>query len=140
MRAVLCLTLFAFSLVSFAEEEFSLACEVPSERFLRGMLHEGSVPTKWRTVKGSTFDVNRAVNVLGVINKTQESSYAIYKGKKYTAEDIVFCKTGGNKLKATHPDKGSVHLTRTGTGRNSMLSARWGIFTYNLRLDKYVAK
>jgi len=129
------LVLFVLSLSSV-----SYSCEVPSERFLRGMLHEGRVPTKWRTVKRKSYEANRSVDVLGVIGRTQERSYAIYKGKKYTAEDIVFCKTGGNKLKATHPEHGSVHLTRTGKGRDSLLSARWGIFRYNLRLDKYVQK
>jgi hypothetical protein len=142
MKAILCLVLFGFSSISFANnasEDLS-ACEVPSERFLRGMLHEGGVPTKWRTVKGKSYDVNRSVNALGVIGRTQESSYAIYKGKKHTAEDIIFCKTGGNKLRATHPEHGSINLTRTGTGIDSMLSARWGIFRYNLRLDQYVQK
>lgn len=133
MKKILFLILFLFG-------SLSSACEEPSERFLRAMLHEGGVPTKWRTVKGKTFEANRSVDVLGVIGRTQESSYAIYKGERYTAEDVTFCKTGSNSLRATHPEQGSVNLTRTGEGRDSMLSARWGIFRYNLRLDKYVKK
>jgi len=133
MKAILLVLAVSFSSVSFA-------CEVPSERFLRGMLHEGGVPTLWRTVKGTSYVVNRSVNALGVIGRTQESSYAIYKNKKYTAEDVVFCKTGGNKMTAKHPDHGTVTLIRTGRGKESMLSARFGIFRYNLRLDKHVKK
>ena len=133
MKFILLVLLLGFSSVSFA-------CKEPSDRFLRRILHEGKVTTKWRTVKGKSYNVNKSVNALGVIGRTQESSYAIYKGKKYTAEDIEFCKTGKNKMSARHPKHGTVHLTRTGKGRKSMLSARWGIFRYNLRLDKYVKK
>jgi|GEM_PF-3564815 len=133
MKAILLIILLSVCSVSFA-------CEDPSDRFLRGMLHEGEVPTVWRTVKGKSHNADRSVKAVGVIGRTIESSYAVYKGKRHTAEGIVFCKTGSNKLRAIHPKHGSVHLTRTGTGKKSMLSAKWGIFGYNLRLDKYVIK
>lgn len=133
MKLVLVMIMLGFSSVSFS-------CEDPSDRFLRAMLHEGSVPTKWRTVKGKSYDVNKSVNALGVIGRTIEKSYAIYKDERYTAEGIEFCRTGDNKMSARHPEHGRVHITRTGKGRKSMLSARWGIFRYNFRLDKYVKK
>ena len=93
-----------------------------------------------RQVKGKSFSVNKSLNALAVIGRTQEESYALYKKKRYTAEQVEFCRTGENKLSAKHPKYGKIHLTRSGAGRDSMLSARWGIFRYNLRLDKYVQK
>lgn len=119
----------------------SFACErPPSDAFLRKVLHEGRVPTKWRTVRGKSYKLNRGVDVLGVVAQTQEESYGLYKGKKYYLEDVTFCRTGENKFKGTHPKHGTVHVTRTGKGRKSMLSVRFGALRYNLRLNRYVTK
>ena len=146
MKAILLTALLTLGFAAYASdlflerEEFELeACEEPTEEFLYEMLHEGRPPTKWRTVKGKSFEANRSVDVLGVIARTQEESYAIYKGERHTAEDVTFCKKGDNKLKVSHP-RGTVTVTRKGKGRNSIINVRWGVFRYNFRLDRYVEK
>jgi len=130
--------LFVFLILS---GPFAFACDTPpSDAFLRKMLHEGKVPTKWRTVKGKSYKANRSIDALGVVARTQEESYAVYKGKRHYIDNVTFCRVGENKLKGTHPKHGTVRVTRTGKGKKSMLAVRYGALKTNLRLNQYVKR
>ena len=132
---------FVFSICFVFGSITAFACDrPPSDAFLRKMLHEGTVPTEWRTVRRKSYKINRGVDVLGFVARTQEESYGLYKGKKHYLENVTFCRTGENQFKGTHPKHGTVHVKRTGKGRDSLLSVRFGALKYYLRLNRYVTK
>ena len=128
MKALVLLLISTFSIASFA------ACETPaSERFIYNMLNHKRAPSEWKAVKGSTHKENRSWKVFLHVGRGLEDSYAIYKGDKLTIETAEFCKTASNKMRVTHPEHGSANIERYGSGDESVLIGRKGIFSLRFR-------
>ncbi len=131
-------SLILMSVLFFGAQSF--ACDEPAtDRFIYNMLNHKRAPSEWRAVKGSTHQANRSWGVfLHIGRRGLEDSYAIYKGDTYTIDAAEFCKIASNKMRVTHPEHGSATIERRGSGDNSMLIGRKGIFSLRFRPDHVV--
>lgn len=128
MKAFIILLVSTFSVASFG------ACETPaSERFIYNMLNHKRAPSEWKSVKGSTHKENRAWKILLHIGRGLEDSYAIYKDEKHTIATAEFCKIASNKMRITHPEHGSGVVERYGSGDESVIIGKKGIFSMRFR-------
>lgn len=117
------------------------ACDEPAtDRFIYNMLHFKRGTSDWRAVKGKTYEESRSFRVFAHAGRGIEDSYAIYKGEKHTIADADFCKVASNKLRVTTKEYGSVTITRRGSGDESTLVGRRGIFSLRFRPDHVVKR